>query len=51
MIKVNIAWDNEASVYVATCHEIGLAVVSKTYDRLMQRIRDEVSNRNKCNKF
>ena len=41
-ICVNIIWDNEASVYVATCDSIGLALESESYDKLIQRVRDAV---------
>ena len=41
-IIVNIKWDDEASVYIAICDEIGLALESESYDDLVQRVRDAV---------
>ncbi len=39
-IKVNISWDEEASVYVAVCDKIGLALESDSYDSLIQRVKE-----------
>ena len=39
-IKVNISWDEEASVYVAVCDQIGLALESDSYDSLIQRVKE-----------
>ena len=41
-IIINIQWDDEASVYIATCDEIGLALESESYDRLIGRVKDAV---------
>lgn len=39
---INITWDDEASVYVAICDEIGLALESESYDRLLCRVKDAI---------
>ena len=41
-IKINITWDEEASVYIAVCDEIGLALESESYDNLIKRVMDAV---------
>ncbi len=41
-IIINIKWDNEASVYIAICDELGLALESESYDDLIQRVKDAV---------
>ena len=41
-IKIIIEWDDEASVYIATCDELGLALESESYDSLVCRVRDAV---------
>ena len=39
MIKINVMWDNEASIWIVRCDEIGLVTESGSYDALMERIR------------
>ena len=39
-IVINIVWDDEASVYIATCDDIGLALESESYDMLIQRVKE-----------
>ncbi len=39
MITINVMWDNEASVWIAFCDEIGLATEAESYDALLERIR------------
>lgn len=41
-IIISVRWDDEASVYIAVCDEIGLALESESYDKLIQRVRDAV---------
>ncbi len=41
-IIITIKWDEEASVYIAICEDIGLALESESYDRLIQRVKDAV---------
>jgi hypothetical protein len=53
-ISINITWDDEASVYVAVCDRIGLALESESYDKLICRVKDavpellELNNINDC---
>lgn len=37
-IVINIIFDEEAAVYVATCDMIGLALESASYDELVHRV-------------
>ncbi len=41
-IIITIKWDEEASVYIAICDEIGLALESESYDTLINRVKDAV---------
>ena len=41
-VTVTIRRDAKASVYVAVCDEIGLALESESYDRLVRRVEDAV---------
>jgi len=50
-IKINITWDEEASVYIAVCDEIGLALESESYDNLIKRVMDAVSELIEFNKI
>ncbi|MBP3805496.1 MAG: DUF1902 domain-containing protein [Oribacterium sp.] len=50
-IKINITWDEEASVYIAVCDEIGLALESESYDNLIKRVMDAVPELIEFNKI
>lgn len=41
-IIINIKRDKEASVYIAVCDEIGLALEDKSFTTLLKRVRDAV---------
>lgn len=38
MSIVNIFWDEEASVWVAICDDLGIALESDSYDALIRRV-------------
>ena len=38
MIRIDVAWDDEAKVWIALCDEIGLALESESYDELVKRV-------------
>ena len=50
-IKINITWDDEASVYIAVCDEIGLALESESYDKLIERVINAVPELIELNKI
>ena len=50
-LKVNITWDEEALVYVAICDDIGLALESKSYDKLIERVMNAVPELIEANKL
>ncbi len=50
-LKVNVSWDEEASVYVALCDEIGLALESESYDKLVERVISTVPELIELNKI
>ncbi len=35
---VNILWDNEANVWIATCDVLGIVLESESYDELIKRV-------------
>lgn len=37
--KVNLFWDDEAKVWIATCDEIPLAMEDGSLDKLMYRVK------------
>lgn len=41
-ISVIIKWDDEESVYYAVCNEIGLALESESYDRLIEKVKNAI---------
>ncbi len=41
-LNITIKWDDEAAVYIAVCDDIGLALESESYDKLIQRVKDAV---------
>ncbi len=41
-IPVIIKWDNEASVYYAVSDEIGLALESESYDKLVEKVKNAI---------
>ena len=50
-LKVIITWDEDASVYVALCDEIGLALESESYDKLIERVMNTVPELIELNKI
>ena len=42
MIDIIIKWDEETSVFIAICDEIGLALEDKSYTTLLKRIKKAV---------
>ena len=42
MIELKIKWDEEASVFVAVCDEICLALEDKSYTTLLKRVKEAV---------
>lgn len=41
-IPVMIKWDDEAAVYYAVSDEIGLALESESYDKLIEKVKNAV---------
>ncbi len=39
VMVVNIEWDNDVKVWIATCDSIGLVLESDSYDVLIDRIK------------
>jgi hypothetical protein len=42
MIEISIIQDSEASVFIAVCDEIGLALEDKSYTTLLKRVKEAV---------
>ncbi len=38
MNVVNITWDDEAKVWIATCDSLGIVLESDSYDELIKRV-------------
>ena len=42
MVEISIKLDSEASVFIAVCDEIGLALEDKSYTTLLKRVKEAV---------
>lgn len=51
LIPINVFWDDEAKVWIATGKGIGLVLESESYDDLIQRVREAAPELAKENGF
>lgn len=41
-ITIDMTWDPEACVWIASCDDIGLVLESESFDTLIVRVRDAI---------